>query len=177
MVIDEARYKNWESWKPRRWAWEFLIRNAEFQMECDAAGTCDGVARQNVADRFGLKTYKHYSERFSSIRSCPSVRAPKFVAGAISVHSNAENLEAERKVRLSLKPGQVAIVFDVSNGAVNGMGLELQINRATRSLISRALNYSSSFTFRSTQQKLDSHSKVFLKYLKLLDALRSIQTK
>ncbi|OYZ13409.1 MAG: hypothetical protein B7Y28_23865 [Polaromonas sp. 16-63-31] len=57
------------------------------------------------------------------------------------------------------------------------MGLELQINRATRSLISRALNYSSSFTFRSTQQKLDSHSKVFLKYLKLLDALRSIQTK
>ncbi len=176
MADEDNRYKKWENWKPRRWAWEFLIRNEKFLKRCDMAKSIGEVEQKLVADEFGLKKFKHYAEPFSRNKNDPKIRAPKFIRNAISVFANTEMGDIDRKVRITLRPGNVAIVFDVSNGAINGKGLERQLGRAMQSLYLRAMKYSTFYSQRSTEQKLDSNRETFLKYLKLLDAKRKART-
>jgi hypothetical protein len=64
-----APYSGYETWSSKRWAWEFLRRNSEFQWWCNKVEELvDPDARlqgEVMCSRlFSLSAYKHYSEPF-----------------------------------------------------------------------------------------------------------------
>lgn len=86
-----------------RLAWEFLIRNEHFQIDCQAVhvGYIDAAA---VAVQWGLYKYKPFYEPFASNRK------PRFASSRVSMYY-AKPTGALRHIRLS--PGEVAFVLDV----------------------------------------------------------------
>jgi hypothetical protein len=64
-----APYAEHETWPGKRWAWEFLRRNSEFQWWCDKVEQLVGpdarLEGEVMCSRlFSLVAYKHYSEPF-----------------------------------------------------------------------------------------------------------------
>jgi hypothetical protein len=86
-----------------RLAWEFLIRNEHFQIDCQAVrvGYSDAAT---VAVQWGLYKYKPFYEPFASNRK------PRFASSRVSMYY-AKPTDAIRHIRLS--PGEVAFVLDV----------------------------------------------------------------
>jgi hypothetical protein len=131
---DLARYRGWERWTPRHWAWEFLRRNPDFQRACREAAREDEAARQLVAARFGLRRYKPFTEGFGG----RGRRQPAFVAATPSIWSVIEDdLNADRVRRIRLRPGQVLVRFDLAAASPYVAALDAQLRRATSLLQTR----------------------------------------
>ena len=64
--MNRKDYPDYEEWSYRRWAWEFLRRNRDFQKACAELDTTPmppdlfEIASRWVAERFHLRTYFHY---------------------------------------------------------------------------------------------------------------------
>lgn len=86
-----------------RLAWEFLIKNEHFQIDCQAVhmGYVEAAA---VAAQWGLYRYKPYYEPFASNRK------PRFASSRVSIFY-AKPTGALRHIRMA--PGEAAFVLDV----------------------------------------------------------------
>src|SRR5437868_824394 len=63
-----SAYRNHEKWSNPRWAWEFLRRNLEFQLECEKCNALEDKARikqeRRTAKMFHLKKFKHWEDSY-----------------------------------------------------------------------------------------------------------------
>jgi hypothetical protein len=104
------RYKNLEKWSYRKWAWEFLRRNSNFIAECKRVERGTDKEKYAVADRFGLKRFKMYSEQYKGTSGYP-----RFAMGSISSWTNLDCDNAvDRRVNVNLGYGQVLVRFNLS---------------------------------------------------------------
>lgn len=101
--IERDRYFGCERWSYRRWAWEFLRRNEGFIAACDRVDDGALDSQQEIADRFGLRDFKHYKENYSSEVS----RTPRFAGASIRRWGNARSIQNDRTVTTVLEKGQV----------------------------------------------------------------------
>lgn len=108
---DIAGYSGWESWSRRRWAWEFLRRNSQFQEACRERR--DDLL--TIAADYRLREFKDYREDYRM-----NAR-PKF-GGVRSFPSEAEFVERNRtgvdpaafETRTDLFPSEVLIRFQIA---------------------------------------------------------------
>ena len=93
---DTDRYKGSMKWSYRRWAWEFLRRNEEFEMVCrqaDANGSDEEKAR--IASEFGLRSYKSYAEPYVGKSG-----RPRFTNGLVTSISHLDcDQDQDRRIR------------------------------------------------------------------------------
>ena len=161
---DLTRYKRCEKWTYRRWAWEFLRRNSEFQKACKLAKTDE--QRQEVAAQFGLKKFKSFREAYGH----PPASRPTFTLGLITSRKHlSDEGGAPQKVRTSLHPGEVMIRFDLSKALTDTQVLEKQLRMASVRLKRLLAAYAAKI-----DKKLDqiNHSpEVWGQYLRLLDGI------
>lgn len=65
----EEDYPRWRTWGPRKWAWEFLRRNPNFQNRCELVSAV--ITEENltlaaaIAVEFGLKAFKPWYSRYT----------------------------------------------------------------------------------------------------------------
>lgn len=136
--IETEDYRGCKKWSNRRWAWEFLRRNTEFQKACDAAVSSsdgNGDLKKDVASQFHLKKFKHYSEEYGPKESRPSF-VPIFAFWSIP-----EGKES-RKIKLTIVEGQILIRFDIRPAASSKSSLNSQISRAKKILENRLMEFS-----------------------------------
>ncbi len=158
------QYAKHETWSKRRWAWEFLKRNEEFRAACDGLDSCadDDVRRVAICERFGLLRFRHYNERY--VRPFPN-----FALGNVRAWIRLEGLDhLAGEARIPLKPGQVAILFDLNHALTNVRSLRAQLAHARR----RLERYLKRLAVVSGKTPLEPKPKSdhFLDCLRMLDA-------
>lgn len=160
---DPAAYTNFRKWSYRRWAWEFLRRNPRFKTACIEAGD-DPVRQASVAQEFHLKRYKFYRESYSN-----GSGRPLFLSSAIASWSCAADEEA-RKLKLTLRGGEVLIRFDLSTTTSDAEAIEAQLRSAALVIRRRQKTYLSA---KALPEPARSSAKAiyFLRSLRLLDLL------
>jgi hypothetical protein len=166
---DVDRYKNINSWSYRRWAWEFLRRNAEFISECERVKNDSDDAKKTVAKQFGLTRFKYYKEAYKGVSGYP-----KYQTDAIKswTHLNSEHYKKEKTRKLN--PGEVMICFDLNAALEDKHALAKQLQLAERRLEQRLKAYAvqQNVTTNRSQPKAFK----FGMYLRLLDALADGKT-
>ena len=121
---DESEYADSRTWTWRRFAWEFLRRSAQFQHAADGAidltayltkedadrdapyDPFQGVP-QNVAERYGLTRFKHYSEHYDQGTK------PRFEPRSLRVYSWLHSEDRKRRVDLPVRYGEVLLRFSL----------------------------------------------------------------
>lgn len=99
-------------WEYRRWAWEFLRRNLEYQEESSAALSAGSPALvKSVARRYGLRDLVHFKKGY-----VPG--DPAFVWLSETFCKSA--LVGSRQTNLRLQAGEVALVFDLDSTLASG---------------------------------------------------------
>lgn len=162
---DSAPFKNVYKWSYRKWAWEFLRRNPAFIRACKQAASGTDDARAAVAEQFGLKQFKHYTEPYRGQSG-----QPKFVSGSIAcwAHLNPQPT-TPRLLKNKLCAGQVLIRFDLAAAMVDPRALERQLALARRTLDKRFNDYAALLGHKPSEHR---HKVLtFGIYLRLLDAL------
>lgn len=132
---DAAAYAGWETWKPRRWAWEFLRRNKKFQSACD--GETD--ERPVIALDFRLREFKEHRQEYAVGKK------PRFAAGIRSFPKRAEfvkHIESDATLieeKIELLPSEVLIRFQIAPMLLaEKTSLDYQLDQARRRLKSFA---------------------------------------
>lgn len=97
---------DWNDWSYSRWAWEFLRRNKKFQDKCEIVRDAQVGPQRAMARAFGLAEYKYFKEPHLEGNGC------LWLSAAICKYHAAH--EKETRTMLSLKPGEVALVFDLN---------------------------------------------------------------
>lgn len=136
--LDDSKYAGCESWTNKRWAWEFLRRNMNFRSACDALDdNATSKVKRNIARKFGLVDFKHYQEIFTSDDG--QVGAPKFISKAVMRIRPERQDDSSWKRRVTIKPNQLAIRFDLRQAIEDDRILDAQIQSA-RKILERELN-------------------------------------
>lgn len=138
--LDSTKYNDHETWTNKRWAWEFLRRNDDFKLACDALaeGATPG-AKRAVASKFGLAEFKHYNELFES--EVGTSAAPRFISKAVFVVKPKRQDDRSWTRPVTIRPGQIAIRFDLRVAIEDDTILEEQVNTA-RAILKRQLDRS-----------------------------------
>lgn len=108
-VSYSSYYAKCKKWSPKKWAWEFLRRNEEFQKDCDA---CDTEEKENeIAEKYGIKKYKNYSEqhKVDGVYTSFIVGRPMFYP-----YKKENEKDGIDKKRIFLREGQLLIKCDLS---------------------------------------------------------------
>jgi hypothetical protein len=163
---DDKAYANAAKWPKKKWAWEFLRRNAEFiglskQVEADPQ-----LAGQ-VAEQFGLKRFKSAREPYSG-KSC---LVPQFSAALL--RWRARHSEVESAVHLRrMEVGELLLVLNLRHCLEKPAALAAQL-RVAKSVAYRELVKFASLSGRSLpkQERVTSVDD-WLHYLRILDALK-----
>lgn len=162
---DENRYKGWQSWSYKRWAWEFLRRNPSFISACEQlAESSSSQDAENICKRFGLKKYKSYRESYKGKSGIP-----KFDIGRISSWSNIENdPNSKRSPNLKISSGEVVIRFDVAAALHDSRILDREIERAKTRLHRRLKQFQAAngLTLPNKRHRVS----MFLAFIRILDA-------
>lgn len=159
--IDVQDYKGYERWTFKRWAWEFLRRNADFARRCRNAGD-DPEVQQAIADEYGLKQFKDFRERYWQGDN------PRFSDAAVASWSWMQD---QRRVRrIPIERGQVAIRFDLSATTRDIAALEAQLRNAKLRLAKRQRAYL--LEIGAPEPKARKNKPMyFLQSLRLLDLM------
>jgi hypothetical protein len=114
----------------RRFAWEFLCRNAAFIHACDALtkeATKEELA--SIALEFGLKRFKHYKEAYGSGKK------PRFRNSETSVFTDIKKGGSEHRYpRVSIRPGEVLVRFDLNYCLESPQSFAAQLRSTERRL-------------------------------------------
>jgi hypothetical protein len=159
--INVEDYKGYEKWTFKRWAWEFLRRNADFARRCRTAGV-DSTGQQAVADEFGLKRFKDFREGYGTGGK------PRFSDAAVASWSWMQD---QRRVRrIPIERGQVAIRFDLSATTQDIAALAAQLRNAKSILAKRQRAYL--LEIAAPEPKARKNKPMyFLQSLRLLDLM------
>lgn len=106
--LEGSSYKTYRNWSYKKWAWEFLRRNHNFQVDCLKVENGTQEEKQQVANDYGLKEFKKYTHAFKGKKS----GAPTFLIGVPSIYTNKTNKESQTK-RIRLSKTQIAVRFDL----------------------------------------------------------------
>ena len=112
-----SSYLSVSDWSYRQWAWEFLRRNEEF-----AEATRRGRVRQPkvkaaIAAQYGRVSYKAYDEEYTTSDDKGRHWLPEVVLTTLAWH---DDVSGDRPLA-DLRPGQVALVFDLSQTLKGGL--------------------------------------------------------
>lgn len=164
---DAGRYKDLEKWSYRKWAWEFLRRNSEFIAECKRVHNGSDAKKQAVAEQFGLKKFKIYSEKYNGASG-----TPRFSMGAISSWTNLDCDNAEdRRVAIRLGHGQVLVRFDLAPVIQDVKALDRQLRLAEQRIKRRLAEYQKIIKKEAAIHKHKAMN--FGIYIRLLDLLNA----
>lgn len=136
--LDPARYEDHETWTNKRWAWEFLLRNPDFQKACD--GLDEGATPQKkraIARKFGLAKFKHYDEPYES--GDGESTEPMFISKAVSPIRPQRQGNGRWIRPITIRPGQLAVRFDLRLALADNRILDAQIATA-RKILERQLD-------------------------------------
>lgn len=123
---DRNAYEGYQDWSNRRWAWEFLRRNDEYRKTCarfrvtparegrSASAFGRKEERKKAAAQFGRCDLKHYLEPYGHDDKGRNWLAESIVDWAAGTSDEGEQVEH------FLLPGQVSIVFDLTQTEVAG---------------------------------------------------------
>jgi len=167
------RYARYKLWSYRRWAWEFLRRNEEFQADCKALANFDGdieEEKSRIAAKFGLKQFKHYNEHIT--KDTPL----RFSATTFLFLSNLTAGKEEKATRhILIRPGEVAVRFDLSAMLDNTWGLGSQIRQVEVSLRKIIASIKLPQIEKQNSQKIVERvqREKLLEYLRMLDHRQS----
>lgn len=128
--LDVDRYKNYLNWTYKRWAWEFLRRNPKYINACKKVRNGTPEQQQEVAENFGLKEFKSYTQPYKSVNS----RVPKFIVGVPSIFYKKTATEDFQYRRIKLTQSQVLIRFDFQHANDFNWSIKSQVNRAIKVL-------------------------------------------
>lgn len=108
--LNISDYSEAEAWSNRRWAWEFLRRNEDFQQFCHGAERALYSRKEiktKLAVSFGLLKFKHYRDNYQPSR-------PKFSSAQVILWSDTKckPYSERRTLKILLAPGE--IIFRVS---------------------------------------------------------------
>lgn len=100
-------YPGGKVWSKRRWAWEFLRRNPDFQKLCHEVD--DGQIslkeiQPKLAESFGLLKFKHYRDNYQPSR-------PSFSSAQVNFWSNTETVQSSKRrtVKIFLASGEIIV--------------------------------------------------------------------
>lgn len=159
--INVQDYKGYEKWTFKRWAWEFLRRNADFARRCRTAGG-DPAVQQAVADEFGLKRFKDFRESYGQGGK------PRFSDAAVATWSWMQDQQRVR--RIPIERGQVAIRFDLSATTQDIAALDAQLRNAKSILAKRQRAYLLEIAAPEPKARRNK-PMFFLQSLRLLDLM------
>lgn len=138
MGDDLADYSGYQRWSPSRWGWEFLRRHPAYIEACrklpkpgnepSDEKEAKRVERRRckLAKEFGLKRFKDYRQPHGK-----SAVRPSFLSVAVTHWSNRDDgPKSRRRVKVSLRKGQVLVRFDVRQALGSSRGLVEQLKRA-----------------------------------------------
>jgi len=143
-----------ESWTFLRFAWEFLRLNESFKAACDKAK--DTASKRRVAREYGLKHFVHYREEFDT-----SPARIRFNGADISSWSNTST-NKEKKIRpdRSLRPGEIAIYFDLNFMLEEPVkSLERQLDQARQTLSKKLASYAKKENKRLQERTLTNQKQ------------------
>lgn len=122
-------YKNYKEWTYKRWAWEFLRRNENFQKACNAIGPNENEKRQQeIAEEFGLKKYKYYKDAYKKGKTA------KFIS-TVSAWKNTSTSEyTGPKLPKTLKQGEVLLRVNLKIAINDNYFINALVNDSERLL-------------------------------------------
>lgn len=161
--LEGSSYKTYRNWSYKKWAWEFLRRNHYFQVDCLKVENGTHDEKQKVANDYGLKVFKKYTDAFKGKKS----GAPKFFVGIPSVYKNTTADEIEIK-RIRLSKTQIAIRFDLQFSNDFNWSIKTQIERA-KSILTKDSKTSKPFD--------DINLERALYLIRLLDGISNTKVK
>ena len=165
--IGAARYLNLEKWSYKKWAWEFLRRNEYFIVECKRVRNGTDADKQAVADQFGLKKFKRYSEKYKGTSGIP-----RFSMGSISSWTNLDCDNAEdRRIGIRLGYGQVLVRFNLPPVIQDVKALDKQLRLAEQRIKKRLAMYEKIIKKEAAVHKHKAMN--FGIYIRLLDLLNA----
>lgn len=160
-------YKNYKNWSNDRWAWEFLRRNPAYRKACLALEELEGDAldekEQEVARNFHLKRFVHWKISFSK-------GAPRFL-----MHSTWQKIregQESRKLRISIRPDQVAVRFNLAPALLTKRSIEAQI-KAVEHTLRKRLSELAELTKMTPRATKTPDAEMLIRWLRLLDAKRN----
>lgn len=118
-----TEYRKYKTWSYKRWAWEFLCRNARFRQACDRVAVASDLSKSKVAKEFGLVKFKHYADVWTKSNVFPTFRD-----GAIRIIPNIGSEKVDKSIRIL--PGQVFIRFKLKTGIDTIAAIGAQLDRA-----------------------------------------------
>ncbi|WGY68619.1 hypothetical protein KEC55_01045 [Burkholderia cepacia] len=131
--LDPARYEGHETWTNKRWAWEFLLRNAGFRAACDGLDEdATPQKKRAIARKFGLAEFKHYDEPFKSGNGEPT--EPMFISKAVSTIRPQRQRDGRWTRPVTIQPGQLALRFDLRLALADDRILDAQVETARKIL-------------------------------------------
>ena len=155
---EESYPANLNDWSYSTWAWEFLRRNTKFQEGCERVLNAPVGPQRAMARSFGLAEYKYFKESHGGGSVC------LWLTEAICKFNASKDNEISTTVRL--KPGEVALVFDLNFiGRVGLSSLDAQLH-AARSILEE---YRSEFGIEETRSKVTKRS--LFKLLRVYDGV------
>lgn len=161
--LDVARYRNLKNWSYRRWAWEFLRRNVDFILACKSATSGTEEEKMAVAQKFGLKKFKKYTESYKGESGYPI-----FSTGSITSLSNLDcDKNSIHRKKIEIKAGQVVIRFDLASAMNDKKSLKKQLRNAEQKLTKLLIAYEEIIHRKADAPKHKVSS--FGKYIRLLD--------
>ena len=124
------QYKGVRTWSRKRWAWEFLRRNADLLKQCSALDkdAPEALSKEDIAEQFGLKRFKSAAEPYSKKGK---FQKPRFVAESVPSYSRLLDEHPPRRVR-ALQAGEVAFILDLDAALLNAASLRKQISVLTK---------------------------------------------
>lgn len=153
---DESSYPSEpEKWSYRRWAWEFLRRNPEYWEECNKVNTepdwlASSEAGETVREGNGtrmmdLHRNKEVARRFGrcELKSCWEAYREEEDRERLWLSETVEEVRrwgpSGDEIRMELKSGQVAIIFDLNRCVESGRSAMTPLLGHAKEILDREL--------------------------------------
>lgn len=164
---DDPAYASAATWPKKKWAWEFLRRNPEFQRRCKQVDA-DPKLADEVAQQFGLKQFKHAKEPFRG----SSYSQPRFSAALVrwrTRHSEADPAVHQRRMEV----GELLVLFDLRSCLAKPAALGAQLRAAEKVAYRELTKFADATGGSLPKQERVTSVDDWLHYLRILDALHA----
>jgi hypothetical protein len=163
---NQAYYDSSFKWSYRRWAWEFLRRNSDYQSAFEKWNGTFPFAWEKSMREFGRSDLKSYRSSYgnddhSRLWLCERIPAPKGNYG-----------EVETVVDLKLPIGHVALVFDLTHAEKAGQAaLTASLSHAKELLTNELAKYEKSLQAHQRSTIRKPRRSLLATWLRIYDAI------
>jgi hypothetical protein len=133
-------YHEWQSWSYRDLAWQYLRRNEEFQKSCTpqtSTAPLDDEEKQNIADNFFLKKFKHFHEE--------KLKKNEGFSAIVTKSKKIDDPNGEN-FSFHLKSHEIAFVLDLRVALRSKEGIDAQLKIIKKILERRSTELKKSHT-------------------------------